>query len=66
MPDRNQSSNRNSTRDFTKPATELNADPESSQSIDPFVMQTQRGQGKEDGDPSQECDQPLEEQDIRS
>jgi hypothetical protein len=63
MPDRNQLTNRGSSPDelTRKPDTEMPEDPESTQSADPFVMQTQRGQGKEDGDPSIECDQPVDE-----
>ena len=63
MPNRSQSDNRNPSSDelSRKADTEMPDDPESTQSMDPFVMQTQRGQGKEDGDPSLECDQPADE-----
>lgn len=71
MPGRDQSNNRNSSPgDVPNKApreqeTGMNEDPESSQSMDPFIMQTQRGQAKEDGDPSEESDQPLKDEDIR-
>ena len=71
MPSRNQSNKRNSSagdvpnKDPGKPKTDINEDPEASQSMDPFIMQTQRGQGKEDGDPSEESDQPLKDGDTR-
>jgi hypothetical protein len=51
-------------RPASQESTEI-PDPETTQSMDPFTMQTQKGQAKEDGDPSQECDQSLENQDIR-
>ena len=71
MPGRNQSNNRNSSpgngpnKDPREQGTEMNDDPESTQSMDPFIIQTQRGKGKEDGDPSEESDQPLKDEDIR-
>ena len=63
MPDPNQSKTRRPSPDelARQQDTGIPDDPESTQSMDPFVMQTQRGQGKEDGDPSQECDQPVDE-----
>ena len=63
MPDRNQSNRQDlpSEEMARKSASEIPDDPESTQSMDPFIMQTQRGQGKEDGDPSKECDQPADE-----
>ncbi len=71
MPGRNQSNNKNSSpgnapnKAPREQETDRNDDPESSQSMDPFIMQTQRGQGKEDGDPSEESDQPIKDEDIR-
>jgi hypothetical protein len=53
------------TRPISQESTEV-PDPETTQSMDPFTMQTQRGQAKEDGDPSQECDQSVENQGTRS
>ncbi len=69
MSDRNQPGHRKASPataapENIQPEADRNEDPESSQSMDPFVMQTQKGQGKEDGDPSEESDQPVEQQNI--
>jgi hypothetical protein len=61
MPDRDQSK-------YVQPGSPLKdknlQDGEASQSTDQFVIQTQRAQAKEDGDPSEESDQSLDEKDI--
>lgn len=68
MPDRDQAAGKETGKTENKTSGKQHVempDPESSQSMDPFVMQTQRGQAKEDGDPSQEGDQSVNEQNTR-
>ena len=64
MADRDQSQNKYAQPPSPLKDQNLEQDGEASQNTDQFVIQTQRAQAKEDGDPSEDSDQSLDESDI--